>query len=804
MKLVRFLTLTFVLLGLALINVPHVSADTTYVVNSIGDESDTNMRDGICAASTGLCTLRAAIEQTNATIGTDTIIFNLPAPATVFVIRPASRLPIMAETVIIDGTTQPGYVDHPIIELDGSLLSIGSHSAGLVLTGGRSVVRGLSIYSFDYGIYFAGGNENVIEGNYLGVRSNGIVAPGNHWIGVVVESSSNLIGGSSGAIKGDLCVMPCNVISGNGVGVAIRASTGGTADEARSNRVLGNLIGTDVSGILDLGNQVGVQVQTSKNNVGYASLFYLEERLRPGNVISGNDRAGVWIEGVDAFHNNIALNDIGVGNGSGPIANGTGVLLVDGAHHNKVGLVDGGRAGGNIIMGNIDNGVQIASAPSNIVAGNQIGGSSPNGFPNGGYGVSIESSANTQVGLAQANGRNHIIGNAYSGVRIYGMTATNNTVRSNTIAENDENGIVIVDAPQNTVGGSVYNQRNYIWGNGAFGINIYGPESIGNVVQGNRIGVKDHLMTPGPNGTGGISLGSTTNTLVGGTTGIMPNKCEGACNLIAFNEGPGVRIADESGAVPQGNTIQGNAIYANVDRIYPGIGIDLEDGTGGGVTPNDGDDSDGGANRLQNFPEITSATTNGTALTINGILETRPGNRYRIEFFANAACDPSGYGEGEVFIGTVEVRTPGSGRVPISASLPHVPAGQFITATATRIDNGDTSEFSACTEVTMSTSMMIIIRIDNLIGTIIKLGDANILVPSQEKTLVKLHTGAIKQIEKGKPEAALEKLGAAVNKLAAWVKEGQIDPQTGQMLIDETNAIIEMINDPGKSSSDQE
>jgi CSLREA domain-containing protein len=802
MKLVRFLTLTFVLLGLALINVPHASADTTFVVNSTGDEPDANLADNLCATSAGRCTLRAAIQQANATAGRDTINFNHAAPATIFVIRPATQLPIVTGEVIIDGTTQPGYVDHPVFELDGSLLASGTQNSGLSVTGGRSVVRGLAIYSFDYGIVLRGGNENVIEGNYLGMRGAGTTTPGNLWAGVVVSSSLNLIGGSSGAIKGDPCVVPCNVISGNEYGVIIRAPFSGTADDARSNRVLGNLIGTDPSGRFDRGNQVGVQVRTSKNNVGHASLFYLDPNLRPGNVIAGNDRVGVEIDGVDAFHNNIALNDIGVGNSAAPIPNRTGVVLAAGAHHNKVGLVDGGRAGGNIIMGNMSDGVWIGGAPFNIVAGNQIGGSGANGFPNGGYGVNIDSSANTQVGLAQVNGRNHLVGNDRGGMRIYGIASTNNIVRSNNIYEN-EYGIVIVDAPQNIVGGSVYNQRNYIWGNARLGVWIYGPNAVSNVVQGNRIGVKDHLLTPGPNGSGGISLGSTTNTLIGGTTGIVPNKCEGACNLIAFNEGPGVKVTDESELVPQGNTIQGNSIYANVDGIDPGIGIDLEDGTGGGVTPNDGDDSDGGANRLQNFPEITSATTNGTTLTIDGMIRTRPTNRYRIEFFANTACDPSGHGEGETYLGTVEVRTNGSGTAPISASLPHVPAGQFITATATRIDNGDTSEFSACTEVTMSTSMMIIIRIDNLIGTIIKLGDAGILVPSQEKALGKLYMGAIKQMEKGKPEAALGKLGAAVNKLDAWVKEGQVDPQTGQMLIDETNAIIEMINDPGKSNSEQ-
>ena len=53
----------------------------------------------------------------------------------------------------------------------------------------------------------------------------------------------------------------------------------------------------------------------------------------------------------------------------------------------------------------------------------------------------------------------------------------------------------------------------------------------------------------------------------------------------------------------------------------------------------------------------------------------------------------SGYGEGAIFLGAVTVRTDGSGKASFALDVARVPAGRFITATATGPD-GSTSEFS--------------------------------------------------------------------------------------------------------------
>src|SRR5207253_310705 len=83
--------------------------------------------------------------------------------------------------------------------------------------------------------------------------------------------------------------------------------------------------------------------------------------------------------------------------------------------------------------------------------------------------------------------------------------------------------------------------------------------------------------------------------------------------------------------------ILGNAIFANA-----GLGIELtNDPNVRGVTPNDPRDADDGANNLQNFPVLQSATSGGGTTTVMGTLNSTPGTAFRVEFFASPAADPS-------------------------------------------------------------------------------------------------------------------------------------------------------------------
>jgi hypothetical protein len=95
----------------------------------------------------GAGSLRAAISAANASIGNDTIAFNIPG-AGVHTIQPLSALPAITDPLTIDGGTQPGYTGTPLIQLDGSLA--GSSTFGLNIVSGAigSSVFALAVNNF--------------------------------------------------------------------------------------------------------------------------------------------------------------------------------------------------------------------------------------------------------------------------------------------------------------------------------------------------------------------------------------------------------------------------------------------------------------------------------------------------------------------------------------------------------------------------------------------------------------------------------------------------------------------------------
>src|SRR3712207_1580844 len=73
------LVMIFVFLLFGLQDANPADAATTFTVNSTGDEADKSPGDGVCQITTAdQCTLRAAIEESNAFAGADTITFDIP------------------------------------------------------------------------------------------------------------------------------------------------------------------------------------------------------------------------------------------------------------------------------------------------------------------------------------------------------------------------------------------------------------------------------------------------------------------------------------------------------------------------------------------------------------------------------------------------------------------------------------------------------------------------------------------------------------------------------------------------------
>ena len=120
--------------------------------------------------------------------------------------------------------------------------------------------------------------------------------------------------------------------------------------------------------------------------------------------------------------------------------------------------------------------------------------------------------------------------------------------------------------------------------------------------------------------------------LIGGT-----NPGEG--NVIAGNGGIGVAINSW-----YGNAVRGNSIYAN-----GGLGIDLGSD---GPDANDTGDTDTGPNNRQNRRSSTASPERWQQPDHGEVQQPRAAP-YALEFFASASCDPTGFGEGQDFLGSV-------------------------------------------------------------------------------------------------------------------------------------------------------
>jgi hypothetical protein len=306
------------------------------------------------------------------------------------------------------------------------------------------------------------------------------------------------------------------------------------------------------------------------------------------------------------------------------------------------------------------------------------------GINNSGLTLSPGASGSTVKGL---------VINQFNGNGIFLNGVANNVIEGNFIGTdptgtldrgNFQTGVVALDADNNQIGGTTPPSRNLI-SNGSFGVQTAGLSGTGNLIQGNFIGTDITGTAPLGNGVGVLIF--TSNNTIGGLN-------SGSGNLIAFNTFTGVVISGNNPAAT-GNAILGNSIFSN-----GGLGIDLgvppnEDT----ITPNDPGDVDTGANNLQNFPDLSSAISANGSITIQGTLDSTASSNFRIEFFANNACDPTGNGEGQTFLGALPATTDGSGNLNFNASFPAA-GGLFITATATD-PNNNTSEFSTCLQATI-------------------------------------------------------------------------------------------------------
>ncbi len=370
---------------------------------------------------------------------------------------------------------------------------------------------------------------------------------------------------------------------------------------------------------------------------------------------------------------NICINLLGSsGLGWGLRVNGGSLFAVQGLNIGQFGTaVIANSPGDTIIRGNRlgypsrrnTNGVVVLGPAESVI----VGGASP---------ASRNTISNNTRGVVVDSGAVEIVNN-YIGTTPEGQAALGN-----------EDGIWLRSD------GTIVSE-NLISGNDRDGILLTGSASFGANISGNRIGLGNGLADPSLFGNGGagirISDGANANSI-------------GGAGLFGLGEGPGNKIANNAIGIMvetgRTNRISRNSIFGNM-----GLGVDLDEQ---GVAPNDGD---GGliapdlANRLLDYPVLVEAQipfiSDPPVVEVSGFLDTVLGD-YEIELFASAACDPSGHGEGEFFIGATEtsVVAPGGIGSPQPADFSFLVERSILVErpylTATASDGGNTSEFSSC------------------------------------------------------------------------------------------------------------
>ena len=322
--------------------------------------------------------------------------------------------------------------------------------------------------------------NNVILGNLIGTDSSGKKALGNKGAGVdFFDTLANTVGGTTTGAR--------NVISGNSNEGIFIGSSGTTATPA-AIQVLGNYIGTDISGMQSLGGGLGgITVADSVGTtIGGTT-------TGAGNLISGNGMGtepGISVSGTSQ-ETLIEGNLIGTdATGLAPIGGSPSQSNVQGididAQNNTVGGTAPGA--GNTIAFNVLRGIIVfVTAPitpsGNVIEGNTI-------HSNAGDGIVLQSSPG--VVFSTLINANVIANNAGNGVSILGPS--NNTLTNNTISNNGNDGVEVDSGTGNSI------LTNTIFDNANLQIEL---------VSGGNNSQPAPVLTTASSGTGG------TTTIVG-------------------------------------------------------------------------------------------------------------------------------------------------------------------------------------------------------------------------------------------------------------------------------------------------
>lgn len=514
---------------------PSMEAAVGATVNSTADHPASNPAiSPLSTLGSGIVTLRSAIQYANASatfLPGDTIAFNIPGsgvhriqPGGVGSPTPGVQLDTITKELIIDGYSQPGTSKNSLVVGNNANLSI------MINGSDYTVGDGLSYDSnFGSGLTFSGAAAgSLVQGLIL-----------NQWIGAGIRNAT------SGEIQ-----------------------------------VIGNFVGTDSTGMVQMANGSGVVIAHSNGSfIGTTPAHVASPLPSERNIIAGSfadSSAGIVV--VDSSNVTIKNNYIGLDkNGTSVLGNSQMGIDIFGAFSTNTNIKIGGSTAAerNVISGHTIGGIVfLYSAHNCTVQGNYLGtdatgevalsGLEGKGVLMFGNGGSSSVSDNTI--------ENNVISGWDTGIMMgfsqWNVGVNHNNVQGNFIGT-DASGLnplpnrdgIIVNDNDNVIGlnpsAPLANQGNVLSGNLNTGLTIYGAQ--GTVVQGNHIGVDLSNKIPLGNGYAGIQLGR-----LGLSGPAMDNFMGGVLadqgNFIGANGCFGISIESYS----TGNTIRGNCFGTRV------------------------------------------------------------------------------------------------------------------------------------------------------------------------------------------------------------------------------------------------
>ncbi|MFN6945961.1 MAG: right-handed parallel beta-helix repeat-containing protein [Cytophagaceae bacterium] len=617
----------------------------------------------------------------------------------------------------------------------GDEIEVGGSGVYVRENGLRPIIENCYIHSnASHGIYFAGevedgvirdcvisnncndgvrvnsSTEVKILNNKIGTNISGEEEFGNYWNGVFLRERSDEFSIENNLISGNGKILPFEAFYGNGLFV----------ENSIYGIIKGNQIGTDATGLLEIGNsRNGVHISGPDGEDG---LFTIATNKIDSNLISGNGKfegeQGHGILVKNSFVRNTILNNIigldtegdqiisnknfgiyiyncsrsRIGNeGKRNVISGNEYGIVVECYSNSIGNHTshnfiGTDISGTLARPNEQTGVMYINCPTSSINNNLISGNGLDGIHLINSQVPINENligfqyngldplGNGRNGILSTNKSQASIGNSFIGNNVnhgialidssWNFIIANNFIGLNMngeAASNGGNGIYLEDSYNNYLGyGGAGPGITYHYGNNIssnFLNGIHIHNGNDNTIINNIIGNNEDLLSG--------ELGNLHNGILitGASEGNRIGSSGNHVNTICYNVENAVYIAEEASRL---NRIQENSIYCN------GYGINLE-GVG----------NDNYSMPLESpMVDLGTGEISGSAAA-NSIIEV---------FKVNPGCDDC---QGWQFIG----KTTADGSGAWVMGLPGADQEGFYVFTATQSVGGfrrNTSEFSPC------------------------------------------------------------------------------------------------------------